>query len=124
MAAATFTIEVMATGVFEPCKPDSAGWRPNPSSQSPKFAMVAITPSTGDYAAGGVACNILGALTGWTTIVAVIPTITTQNGVPSLVSQTYPNTAKKLTVSVLSTGAEHADSALSADQFVLMVFGA
>lgn len=123
MAAATFTIEVVATGVLEPKAIDSAGWSPVRTSKPPRFALVEITPDTGDYASGGVACDILGALTEWVTIQSVVPVVAVQNAAAALITITDPDGDSLLTVNVLSTGAEHAASALSADAFTLMVFG-
>jgi len=130
MAAATTTITVLAKGVMAPehIPANIDDWAPWPTSKPIRYAALSILFDTGDYAAGGIACNLLAALTGWTKIYGVTQTVAMMNtSVPSIIAFADQNSgtagSRKITVNVLATGAAHAASALTAETVIVTAFG-
>lgn len=129
MAAATATIAVLYKGVIAPEKiPGSDEWTPYPTAKPLRIAIVSVTFDTGDYAAGGVACNLLAALTGWTRIGSAAGGAVMMNtSAPTLFAFSDQNSGttgnRKVALNVLATGAAHAASALTAETIYATVIG-
>lgn len=77
-----------------------------------KASFVTVTFDNGDYASGGVEINLLDELTGWTAVLQAVPAVFLDN--TTLHFATYNPLTDKLLVHVMTTGAEHAASAMTA----------
>lgn len=87
-----------------------------------KASFVKFTFDGGDYASGGVTANLLAQLYGWTAVLAAVPQLYLDNTTLHIAS--YNAATDKVLSHVMTTGAEHAASALTASSTVTMlVFG-
>lgn len=84
-----------------------------------KAAFVTITFDGGDYASGGVDVDMLTALPGWTAVLQAVPAIFIDNTTYHFAQ--YNPLTDKVMVHVMTTGAEHAASAMTNTSFVKML---
>jgi hypothetical protein len=84
-----------------------------------KAAFVKITFDGGDYASGGVTANMLTALPGWTAVLQAVPATFLDN--TTRMFATYVADTDKVLVHVMTTGAEHAASAMTNTSNVTML---
>lgn len=123
-----YSVAVLRQGVMEgprPPKQDGEGdWLPLPDM---RWAVVNVTLDTTSYATGGLALNVLAALTGWTIIANASSQPFSQGATLSYAKLAEPNdlTAgdRKLKIHALSGDTEHAASATSACTFRMYVVG-
>jgi len=121
-----FTVAVTAKGVFEPPREPSAGWVPERTAKPYRWAHLTVTTDITSYATGGIACDILGALTGWTHIASANAQMFTNNSVDTQPLFHAPNGAgdKKVIFIIVSTGAEVAAAqASTVSSFEVFVVG-
>lgn len=87
-----------------------------------KAAFVRVTFDGGDYASGGVAAAMLTALPGWTAVLQAVPAVFLDNA--TYMFATYNPATDKVMVHVMTTGAEHAASAMTAAAYAtILVLG-
>ena len=84
-----------------------------------KAAFVKVTFDGGDYASGGVVASMLAALPGWTAVLQAVPAYFFDSSTALIA--TYDPTNDKVQVAVMTTGAQHAASALSGAPVMLVL---
>jgi hypothetical protein len=125
---AGFTVAVTAKGVFAPPQQPSADWVPERTSMPYRWAHLTVTMDATEYATGGLALNVLGALTGWSKIVSDQSGQLLNNSVAAVARLIAANDAtpgnRLVQLVVCSTGAEVASGVAStAGTFDLWVTG-
>jgi len=123
-----FSVAVTAKGVFAPPQQPSADWVPERTSKPYRWAHLTVTMDTTAYATGGLALNVLGALTGWTKIVSDQAGELLNNSVSAharLIAANHATPGNRLVLLIVdSTGAEVANGVAStAGTFDLWVTG-
>jgi len=127
MAAATITVVSpnASTSVLDhlPAKTSMRGLidgtAPITLGKGLKASFVKFIFDNGDYASGGVEAGLLDALPGWTAVLAAVPQLYLDNTTLHIAS--YNPATDKVLVHVMTTGAEHAASALTAASTVTML---
>ena len=125
---AGFTVALTAKGVFAPPQQPSADWVPERTSKPYRWAHLTVTMDTTAYATGGLALNVLGALTGWSKIVSDQAGELLNNSVAATARLIAAHDAtpgnRLVQLIVCSTGAEVAnETASTAGTFDLWVTG-
>lgn len=123
-----YSVAVLRQGVMEgprPPKQDGEGdWLPLPDM---KWAVVDVTLDTTSYSAGGLALNVLAALTSWTIIGNATSQRFLQGTTLSYGKLAEPNDLttgdRKLKLLAVSNDAEHAASATTAGVFRMYLAG-
>jgi hypothetical protein len=129
MAAATLAVTPNASSAAIDGLPSKTSMRGLIDGTAPitlgkglKAAFVKVTFDGGDYASGGVTANMLTALKGWTAVLQAVPAVYLDN--TTLHFATYNPATDKVMSHVMTTGAEHAASALTnGSNATLLVLG-
>jgi hypothetical protein len=123
-----YSVALIRQGVMEgprpPAQEGDHDWLPLPNM---KWAVVTVTLDTTTYATGGLALNVLGALTGWTIIGNASSQDFLQGATVSYGKLASPNhlTAGSRLLKLLSSAAdtEHGETGTTAKKFRMYIVG-